>query len=150
MSFDWSVSGLDFAKTLNPQAATAAMKKGMSKGVKVIANQVKAETPVDTGRLRASVTDEVREMGDEIVGVVGSNVDYARYVEEGTAPHWPPVAALEKWGNRHGIPAFLVARAIAKNGTKAHRMFGRVLESPFIAGVVQRYVGEELRKAIWG
>ncbi len=150
MSFEWSVKGLDFAKTLNPVAAKAAMRKGLSKGMKVVANQVKAETPVDTGRLRASVTDEVREGSGEIVGVVGSNVDYAPYVENGTAPHWPPVAALEKWGNRHGIPAFLVARAIAKNGTKAHRMFGKVLESPFIAGVVQRYIGEELRKVIWG
>lgn len=150
MSFEWSVSGLDFAKTLDPNKATAAMKKGMSKGVKVIANQVKAESPVDTGRLRASVTDEVREMSGEIVGVVGGNVDYAPYVENGTAPHWPPVAALAKWGDRHGIPAFLVARAIAKNGTKPRFMFKRVLESPFIAGVVQRYVGEELRKAIWG
>ena len=148
--FEWSVKGLDFAKALDPAKAKAAMKTGLKKSLKVIANQVKVETPVDTGRLRAGMTDEVRESGNEIIGVVGNNVEYAPFVEHGSSPHFPPVAAVAGWANKRGLSPFAVARGIAKHGTKAHRMFGRVLESPFAAGIVSRYVSEELRKVIWG
>ena len=39
--------------------------------------------PVDTGRLRASITPEVTQMGGMTVGIVGSNVEYAPYQELG-------------------------------------------------------------------
>lgn len=39
---------------------------------------------VDTGRLRASITHEVRKEGDQIVGLVGTNVEYAPHLEFGT------------------------------------------------------------------
>lgn len=147
--FEWSAQGVDFAKALNPSAATAAMERGLSKGLTVIANQVKVETPVDTGRLRAGTTTEIRHQGGDIVGVVGNNASYALFVEEGTRPHFPPPAALAGWAKRVGANPFAVARAIAKKGTKARRMFGRVLESTFISGMVERLVSDELRKAIW-
>lgn len=41
--------------------------------------------PVDTGRLRSSVTHELDRDGQGIVGVVGTDVDYAPYVEFGTS-----------------------------------------------------------------
>lgn len=40
--------------------------------------------PVDTGRLRASVTQQLERDGRGLVEVVGTNVDYAPYVELGT------------------------------------------------------------------
>jgi hypothetical protein len=40
--------------------------------------------PVDTGRLRASIRFMVQEEDGEIVGYVGSDVNYAIYVELGT------------------------------------------------------------------
>jgi len=40
---------------------------------------------VDTGRLRASIRPEVKRMGGEIVGIVGSNVAYAPHLEFGTS-----------------------------------------------------------------
>lgn len=43
---------------------------------------------------------------------------YAAAVEYGSRPHWPPIAALQGWADRHDIPVFLVARAIALHGTK--------------------------------
>jgi len=39
--------------------------------------------PVDTGRLRASITPEITQMGGMTVGIVGSNVHYAPYQELG-------------------------------------------------------------------
>jgi len=40
--------------------------------------------PVDTGRLRASITHEVDASPGKIEGRVGTNVEYAAYVELGT------------------------------------------------------------------
>ena len=88
----------------------------------------KINAPVDTGRLRASITPEIRTMGNEVQGVVGSNVAYAPFMELGTRPHWPPIAALEVWAQRHGTTAFLVARAIARKGTKAREFLKKAFE----------------------
>lgn len=85
----------------------------------LITRDAKKNAPVDTGRLRASITPEVTTTGETVQGVVGSNVKYAPYVELGTRPHWPPIAALEVWARRHHTSAFLVARAIAQRGTPA-------------------------------
>lgn len=41
--------------------------------------------PVDTGRLRSSITHEIQKDGRGLVGVVGTNVSYAAYVEFGTS-----------------------------------------------------------------
>lgn len=44
----------------------------------------KAVCPVDTGRLRSSITHEVSVRGDEVIGRIGTNVNYAPYIELGT------------------------------------------------------------------
>lgn len=41
--------------------------------------------PVDTGRLRSSITHELAKDAQGIVGTVGTNVEYAAYVELGTS-----------------------------------------------------------------
>lgn len=41
--------------------------------------------PVDTGRLRSSITNEIGEDGDGLVATIGTNVEYAPYVELGTS-----------------------------------------------------------------
>ena len=56
------------------------IQKGLQKAVLVVERQAKEDCPVDTGRLRASITSEVS--GDE--GKVGTNVEYAADVEFGT------------------------------------------------------------------
>lgn len=43
----------------------------------------KERTPVDTGRLRASISGQVRDGGGGPVGAIGTNVDYAAPVEFG-------------------------------------------------------------------
>lgn len=95
-------------------------------------NMVGYESPevggVDTGRTRASYTPEVRLQGNSVEGVVGSNLKTALWQETGTRPHWPPIAALETWARRHGTEAFLVARAIARRGTKARKPLTRAFE----------------------
>lgn len=103
-----------------------------------IEGEAKRLAPVDTGRLRASITSVIRfRAGPETIqeGVlvggpvspesarIGPAVTYGAHVEFGTRPHWPPMSALQPWASRHGFPpgsagAFLVAKAIAQHGTR--------------------------------
>jgi len=75
--------------------------------------------PVDSGKLRASLTPVVRSRGPVLQGIVGTNISYGPYMEHGTKPHYPPLAALEIWATRHKTSAFLVQRAIGRRGNRA-------------------------------
>lgn len=60
-----------------------AAKAVLRAGVKVEAG-AKRLCPVDTGRLRASITHRLETDGGDPVAYVGSNTAYAAYVEFGT------------------------------------------------------------------
>lgn len=82
----------------------------------------KTHAPVDTNSLRDSIGYEVDAGSDLISGSVGSNAEHAEPVEYGTEPHFVPIDALKPWAARvlgDESKAIFVARAIAKNGTKA-------------------------------
>lgn len=118
----------------------AEFLRSMRGAVLVLERDAKLFAPVDTGRLKASITSEVRQSGIgnsmTVQGVVGTVVKYAPYMEFGTGtivgrpPHRPPPAALDVWAKRHGIASgFLVARAIARRGgLEPRRYLARSLE----------------------
>lgn len=60
----------------------AAAEKGMKKAVIAFEADTKALTHVDTGNLRRNWTHDVRGEGDNIIGVVGTNVPYAPYEDD--------------------------------------------------------------------
>ena len=74
----------------------------MRRATLLVQRSAKQKAPVDTGRLRASITPEVRWQGDTAVGVVGSGVKYAPYVELGTRPHFVSKQNIGRWASRHG------------------------------------------------
>jgi len=84
-----------------------------------------------TGHLRVSVASEVRGHDADIHGIVYSPAEYASAVEFGTKPHFPPYKSLVDWVHfKLGVPnaeaknvAYLVARKIARVGTKGAFMF---------------------------
>lgn len=115
------------------------MLGGMRKAALLVATDAKKLAPVDTGRLRSSLTPEIRAQGQDVIGVVGSNVLYAPYMETGTKPHFPPPAALEVWARRHHTNAYAVARAIARRGTKPRRYLQTAFEQNQDA--IQRLIG---------
>lgn len=49
-----------------------------------VLNQARRNAPVDEGRLRASLAMEMRSANGSPIGRVGTNVEYAMYVHEGT------------------------------------------------------------------
>lgn len=61
------------------------LQRAMGEATAVVTGEAKVRAPVDTGRLRASITPEVRRLGGgDVQGIVGSNVVYAPYQEFGT------------------------------------------------------------------
>lgn len=75
------------------------------------------EKAVDTGRALSSIS-WIRVGLD---GVVSVDAEYGKYIEFGTAPHFPPPSALAGWARRHGMAGleFVIARGIAERGTPA-------------------------------
>ena len=64
------LSEADFNETLN-------------KACLLVENDAKLKCPVDTGQLRSSITHRI----EGTTGIVGTNVEYAPYVEYGTGKH---------------------------------------------------------------
>jgi len=118
-----TISNLD---RINQQLSNPA--DTMQKATLAVTASAKANAPVDTGLLKASITPSVSSSGNEIIGVVGSRVVYAPFMELGTRPHFPPLSALQGWARRHGTTAFVVARAIARRGLKPRYYLRRALE----------------------
>lgn len=105
----------------DPQLIAGPLKDFLAQSALTVEGQAKQLAPVDTGRLRASITSVLQPTQAR----VQASVFYAPHVEFGTRPHWPPLAAMQPWAGRHGFPkgrlgAFLVARAIARRGTRPH------------------------------
>ncbi len=124
------IEGLDELITVmgDPNLVGEPTRIAFTDSVLILEGAVKENMPVDTGRARQTVTHEVDTSQIPDFALVGSNVEYVKYLETGTKPHWPPLSALQPWARRHGFPpgragAFLVAKAIARSGTKARRMF---------------------------
>lgn len=60
------------------------LTKNMAKAAFVVEGEAKELCPVDTGRLRASIASRVEIEDAKIVGIIGTNVEYAPDVEFGT------------------------------------------------------------------
>ena len=76
---------------------------------------------VDTGKTRASI--HYRSANGGMTAEVAASGVVPLVIEFGSAPHFPPIAPLEAWAHRHGMPpgaGFAIAQAIARRGTPAH------------------------------
>ena len=88
------------------------------KCIKVV-NEAKDNAPVDRQGLRSSLRYNISFKEDLPVGVVGSNLPYARAMEFGTRPFTPPFKPLMEWGERvlgDEIAGVLVWQKIRQEG----------------------------------
>lgn len=60
------------------------IKSGITKATKKCQKRAKLLCPVDTGALRNSINTAIRAKAEEVEGEVGTNLEYAVYVEFGT------------------------------------------------------------------
>lgn len=87
-SYSVRIEGLDkFRRAIRrgSERARSEARRALNATVIVAEGEIKSATPVRTGRLRSSITHEVRDL----TGVVGTNVYYAPYVEFGTVKMAP-------------------------------------------------------------
>jgi hypothetical protein len=162
-----------------PSLVQAEMTAAMNEAVHVVEGEVKERTPVGAaGRgsfsqfLAQTITTDVTADAAGVTGEVGTDVAYAPYVEEGTAPHWPPFQPLYEWvayshkfgvysirsrrrlGGRAQIEAEnraitrRIQAAIARRGTKGAYMFrdGLAASAETVQDVfdraIERVIGE--------
>lgn len=102
-----------------PTITINKIKRQIVKSALKIETDAKRKAPSDTGRLKGISIQTKISLGGFSADVF-SDANYAMAVEKGSRPHFPPVTALEGWARRHGMEdmEFLIARAIAKKGTK--------------------------------
>ena len=122
-----------------PQIAREELTAAMEESTIALQAAVAEMTPVGAhGLLRQSIHAlPVQQLSDQVIGVVGTSLNYAEPVEMGTRPHMPPVEALEDWVKaKLGVEddqvqrvAYAVARKIAVSGTPAAGMFHRGLNA---------------------
>lgn len=113
--------------------AVREIRLGMSQTTSVIETEVSTLTPVNTGALRASIGTTLYGSPSGVYSaIVGTPLLYGEVVERGRRPgKMPPVGAIKLWIVRKGIAtgseadsvAYLIARKIARVGTKGAWMF---------------------------
>ena len=99
----------------------------------LIKRKIQDEDMVATGNLLASISTEV-VLNGVIYKVILNSLDYIRYLESGTKPHYPPQEPIIKWIRAKKFPtkdycggslptekqlAYLIQRKIGLEGTKA-------------------------------
>lgn len=72
------------AAKLSPALLEVKLHQSMQKAVLIAEGASKKQTPVKTGNLRRSETSRVQGGGMRIQGIVGTNMQYARFVHNGT------------------------------------------------------------------
>ncbi|MEA5016123.1 MAG: HK97-gp10 family putative phage morphogenesis protein [Candidatus Limiplasma sp.] len=89
MSISINVEGLDAVLeglTAAVEGMIPSAAKGMEKGLAAVKSRAQRAAPHARGELEKSIAYEVVVQGDSVTGEVGSNKEYAVYVEMGTGP----------------------------------------------------------------
>jgi len=103
----------------SPELVAAESLRAMTTSLLLVEGDARRNVTHDTRRLMNSITHRIRGQGARLVGDVGPSARWGLYVERGTRPHWPPIAALIGWARRHGVSPYAVQRGIARRGTRA-------------------------------
>jgi len=121
----------DFDKSLKElmQSLPKRLEEAVEKACLKVEADAKKECPTDDGTLRASITHEVEIKGDEVNGYIGTNLEYAPYVHQGTGLYasggkgkqapWAYKDSEGKWHKTSGQkPNPFLQKAIDKNRTE--------------------------------
>ncbi len=73
----------------SPILMQQAVRETLQVATLVAEAEAKKSAPIDKGLLRGSIHSDIRTIGNETVGVVGTNLEYAPYQEFGTGIYGP-------------------------------------------------------------
>ena len=117
---------------------TALVEAGITNMCLAMEAEAKERCPVRDGTLRRSITSEVETVADEVVGRVGTTLDYAPYVHEGTGIYsrtgsgrkevpWVYCDELGNWHTTSGIKSTPFLEDAAMNvAARITEFFGEV------------------------
>jgi hypothetical protein len=116
--------------------------QAVNRRTNAVLRDARTKCPVNNGRLKDSLAMEIRQEASNVIGRVGTNMDYALYVHEGTANN----------GTGYIYPRrgrFLVWPATNNSGVGNRRYKGGVTENKIWAKKVRGVKGRPfLRQAL--
>ncbi|WP_423458030.1 hypothetical protein [Ottowia sp. VDI28] len=121
-----------------PEYTNEVLQATMTEATLLTQREWQENLPRVTGLTANSITSDIASTPAGVLGIVSSSQPSAVFIELGTKPHMPPVAALVPWVKAVlGIrdpkeaesTAFLVARKIAREGTPARHPGAQALSA---------------------
>ena len=129
----------------HPKVMLRHAQIAMKKSLFVLEASAKGHAPSNEGTLRKGIRTVLQEMRGSVV----ATAPHSEPVHEGSKAHWPPSepnSSLDRWARARGIPTFVVARAIARKGTKAQPFFDQAIDDKEIT--VDRFYKQALDDAV--
>lgn len=122
-----------------PQLLMSALQDTMEDACVIVEDEAaELSHPIDTGLLKGSITHYVEEQSASVRGVVGTNVEYAPYVHEGTGIYAENGRRAVPWvycdarGNFHTTsgmkPRPFLRKALDNNRDRIKNLFATILE----------------------
>ena len=87
-----------------PVGFAEALRKATRLATPLMAGAIRTATPIRTGRLLGSISDDVQDTPTGAMGRIVTHIRYARYVEFGTREHGGPQRYFLK-GSSSTMPA---------------------------------------------
>jgi hypothetical protein len=141
----------DWQKRLEqyPGLVRQTQVKYMAKAIYRVGENVRRRAPVYQGRLVGSIGERVEAIGFDVKGVVGTPMEYAPSVEEGTGPIDVPLGPLVRWVQLKRIASGDAVYAVAKGVQRSLRDHGIRAQHFFARGFGQSwpYIRQIFREA---
>ena len=109
----------------------------------LIRTKIQKKDKIASGNLLANISTKI-EVDGSVYTVILNSLDYLKYLETGTKPHWPPTKPILKWIKDKRLPTreytgdkslptekqltYLVRRKIAKEGTEPNFIIAETIE----------------------
>ena len=108
----------------------------------LVRTKIQKKDKIASGNLLANISTNI-EVNGSVYTVILNSLDYLKYLETGTKPHWPPTEPILKWIKDKRLPTreytgdkslptekqltYLVCRKIAKEGTEPNYIISETI-----------------------
>ena len=109
----------------------------------LVKTKIQEKDKIASGNLLASISTKI-EVDGSVYTVILNSLNYLKYLETGTKPHWPPTEPILRWVKDKRLPTreltgdkslptekqltYLVCRKIAKEGTEKNFIIAETIE----------------------
>lgn len=120
-------------------SSLSRMKFGFEQFLNYLADQARLKCPVKTGHLQSSITGQISKATQTVIeGKVGSNVEYAPYVEFGTGVYGPSKTPIRPKHKKILAWVSYGARPTTAAGWKQAQKEGRAIFAREVRGMRAR------------